>query len=187
MPAVALTCHPAAPCSCVRAVGVRVDRVSEQQLALRYRIEGDLERLQWPAPRPPAHTARLWQHTCFETFIKSGDTRSYLEFNFSPSSEWAVYGFDDYRYGMQPRVPRHPPAIVCRRGDAQWDIDVSLHLEGLLTEHVDGLRLGAAAVLEDRQGQLSYWALAHPSVRPDFHHADSFVLPLPLPRPGASA
>jgi hypothetical protein len=45
--------------------------------------------------------------------------------------------------------------------------------------------LGLAAVLEDRQGRLSYWALAHLADRPDFHHPDSFILE--LQSPGASA
>jgi hypothetical protein len=40
--------------------------------------------------------------------------------------------------------------------------------------------LALAAVLEDRDGRLSYWALEHPSERPDFHHPNSFVLELPL-------
>jgi hypothetical protein len=41
-----------------------------------------------------------------------------------------------------------------------------------------GLRLGLAAVIEDRARVLSYWALKHPSGKPDFHHADSFVVTL---------
>ena len=28
-------------------------------------------------------------------------------------------------------------------------------------------------------GAISYWALAHPAEKPDFHHPDSFVLTLP--------
>ena len=40
------------------------------------------------------------------------------------------------------------------------------------------LRLGLAAVIEDRAGVLSYWALKHPVEKPDFHHADSLVVAL---------
>jgi hypothetical protein len=39
-------------------------------------------------------------------------------------------------------------------------------------------RLGLSAVIEDRSGQKSYWALAHPPGRPDFHHEDCFALEL---------
>ena len=40
-------------------------------------------------------------------------------------------------------------------------------------------RLGLSAVIEDTSGGKSYWALAHPPGKPDFHHADCFALELP--------
>ena len=178
MRSLSLTSHPTTPCPHVRAVNVRVDPASEHELALHYRVEGDLDELRWPAPRASAHTDGLWQHTCFEAFVKHGDARAYFELNFSPSSEWAIYGFEDYRHGRKPRKPRHPPEITAeRQGDELLEVAVTVHLEGLLTEQPrrDRLRLSLAAVLEDRRGALSYWAVAHPSERPDFHHADSFI------------
>jgi hypothetical protein len=33
-------------------------------------------------------------------------------------------------------------------------------------------------VIEDADGSLSYWALAHPPGRPDFHHTEAFALDL---------
>ena len=39
----------------------------------------------------------------------------------------------------------------------------------------------SAAVVEETDGRLSYWALTHPAERPDFHHRDGFVLPLEHP------
>jgi hypothetical protein len=173
--------HPAAPCAHVAAVSVQVDRISESLLALRYRVECDLDRLEVPEPRPPVPMDDLWRHTCFEAFAKRGGARAYLELNFSPSSEWAIYAFEDYRHGRQPLAARHPPEIVCRSRGGLLEADVRLRLDDLLPKRtgVAGLRLGMAAVLEDRQGQLSYWALAHPADRPDFHHPDSFVLSLP--------
>lgn len=36
-----------------------------------------------------------------------------------------------------------------------------------------------SAVIEEAHGRKSYWALAHGSDKPDFHHPDSFVLELP--------
>ena len=188
MQALALTCYPSAPCGYVRAVSVRADWVSDCLLALHYRVEGEVGELQLPPRCPSAHTDRLWQHTCFEAFVKLGDRRAYLELNFSPSSEWAIYSFDDYRRGRKPRVPEYPPEIMSeRRSEDLLEVDVTVHLDGLFAEHArtDRLHLGLTAVLEDRRGQLSYWALAHPSARPDFHHADSFALS--LPEPGVTA
>ena len=43
------------------------------------------------------------------------------------------------------------------------------------------LRLALSAVVEADDGTLSYWALRHPPGRPDFHHADGFVLRLEGP------
>ena len=37
-------------------------------------------------------------------------------------------------------------------------------------------RLGLAAVIEETSGRKSYWALAHPPGKPDFHHSDCFAL-----------
>ena len=37
--------------------------------------------------------------------------------------------------------------------------------------------------IEDIDGGISYWALAHPAGKPDFHHPDSFALILPLSGP----
>ena len=38
---------------------------------------------------------------------------------------------------------------------------------------------GLSAVIDEAHGAKSWWALAHPSAKPDFHHPDSFVLDLP--------
>jgi hypothetical protein len=40
------------------------------------------------------------------------------------------------------------------------------------------VRLGLSAVIEEERGMLSYWALKHPTGRPDFHHPDAFALEL---------
>jgi hypothetical protein len=37
-------------------------------------------------------------------------------------------------------------------------------------------RLGLSAIIEEASGRRSYWALAHPPGKPDFHHPDSFAL-----------
>jgi ABC-type uncharacterized transport system permease subunit len=40
------------------------------------------------------------------------------------------------------------------------------------------LALALSVVVEHEDGVLSYWALAHPAAKPDFHHRDAFVLEL---------
>jgi hypothetical protein len=171
-----LVCHPATPADYVSAVTAHVDRLSADLLVVYYQIEGDIDQLQLPAQRRSAHTDGLWQHTCFEAFVREKDARNYVELNFSPSSEWAIYRFADYRRGMTAVEPQQAPKIICRRRENRLEADVDVHLSGLLPRAE--LQLGLAAVLEDQQGRISYWALAHAPGNADFHHDAGFVLPL---------
>jgi hypothetical protein len=171
-----LVCHPATPCDYVSAVTARVDRLSSDLLVIYYQIEGDIDQLQLPPQRRSTHTDGLWQHTCFEAFVRESGARKYVELNFSPSSEWAIYRFDDYRRGMTAVEPQDAPKIICRRRENRLEADVDVHLSGLMPR--TELKLGLAAVLEDLQGRISYWALAHAPGNADFHHDAGFVLTL---------
>ena len=56
--------------------------------------------------------------------------------------------------------------------------------ELVLVASVSGLpegewQVGLSAVIEAKDGSRSYWALAHPPGKPDFHHRDCFALRLP--------
>ena len=105
------------------------------------------------------------------------DVPGYYEFNFAPSSRWAGYRFRGYRAGGAVIEPVPPPLIAVAGDRGRIRFDVVLSLESLLElRQATRLRLALAAVIEDKNGSLSYWALTHPSRRPDFHHADAFAL-----------
>jgi hypothetical protein len=71
------------------------------------------------------------------------------------------------------------PQIVQKIGGDSFEAHVVVDLSWLAKSSAGvGLRLGLAAVIEDRARVLSYWALKHPTEKPDFHHADSFVVEL---------
>lgn len=165
------------------SVAVRVDAVDEDLVVLYYQLEGDIDQLHLPAQQRSEHVDGLWRQTCFEAFARVGGQQSYHEFNFSPSSAWAVYRFDAYRQGMRPIEPQPAPRIICRRRADRLEVDVDVHLAALAglraSERTEDLKLAVAAVLEDLHGQRSYWALAHPPGQPDFHHAVGFTLTLP--------
>ena len=60
-------------------------------------------------------------------------------------------------------------------------LDATVHWHDLVAQTSPlRLRIAAAAVLEDETGTLSYWALRHAPGKPDFHHADGFLLELQL-------
>lgn len=141
-----------------------------QGLAVRYRIEGEIDRLRIPPPGRREPGERLWEHMCFELFLALADATAYREFNFSPSGRWAAYDFERYRHGGPS--PLADPAIAVRQGSG-W-----LELEACVPAAAARLRLGISAVIEDEKGALSYWALRHASARPDFHRAEAFALEL---------
>jgi hypothetical protein len=171
--------HPAAPAAAVRDLTVEVSRPARDQLGLTFRLNGDLGVLRLPEPRPPVRSDGLWRHSCFEAFIGQANSSDYWEYNFSPSGAWAAYHFSDYREGMAPVMKGAPPAISQQIGSDSFSLKAQLDLSWLSkTSAAVGLRLGLAAIVEDRDRVLSYWALRHSAEKPDFHHADSFVVAL---------
>jgi len=167
-----LIAHPGMASGSARRIFVGIAwRREEQVLTLRYRLDGDIDRLVVPAPAAPRRTNGLWQHTCFEAFVRPVGQRGYCEFNFAPSGEWAAYRFTARRAGMR-ELETGAPVIRCTPDDGGMSLDVTLDASAW-TGPID---LGLAAVIEDRAGSLAYWALAHPADRPDFHDPESFAL-----------
>lgn len=170
MPRIRLTCHPFSPSVIVRGIEVSVEIDSQGLLGLRYALDGDISRVRLPPIGEPRRADGLWQHTCFEVFVKSGDSRAYREFNFSPSMAWAAYAFSSYRKGKTV-IDDAAPKIAMRRSNYRLELHASLPA-------ALPLRLAVAAVIEEEDGRLSYWALTHPADKPNFHHSRSFTLEL---------
>jgi hypothetical protein len=143
---------------------------------LSFVLTGQIGDIRLPPVGPPARADDLWRHTCFEAFVCTAPGPAYYEFNFAPSTEWAAYRFDGYRSGMRPAEIR-APAIEVRSGPGSYSLQASLDLNRLPDLPPEASwRLGLSAVIEDISGGMSYWALAHPPGKPDFHHADGFAL-----------
>jgi len=172
--------HPTAPCEAVRALEVEAVRTGPGRLALRYRLEGRVADLLVPPPAPPARTDELWRHTCFEAFLRGPDGEAYVEINLAPSGQWAAHLFDGYRAGMRDAPLAAAPIIEVRATEDLLELSAELDLTGLLPPDA-AWRAGLTAVIEETEGRTSYWALAHPPAKADFHHADGFVLTLPSP------
>jgi hypothetical protein len=146
-------------------VHLAVDRPRELQL--EFRVSGGS--LALPEELSPRRSDALWKSTCFELFTRPIGSERYCEFNFSPSGEWAAYSFSGYREGMAA-LDIAPPLIgrTVKGRELVIGVSVALPLE-------QPLRLGLSAVIKETSGRISYWALAHPAAKPDFHHPDSFV------------
>jgi len=186
---VSLVAHTGVPRDVVQRVTACAEPLGPDSLRFRYVLDADPQLVRIPPPAADAgRTDKLWAHTCFEAFVGVPDSPCYLELNFSPSGQWAAYGFDSYRQGMAPALDV-APRLALRRGAARLELQAEVQLGGRLRAPEPGrqasggrsLRIALSTVVEDREGGLSYWALRHPPGRPDFHHPESFSLALELP------
>lgn len=175
-----LLIHPASAGAGGLAIEVDAERLTGR-LHLGFVLTGALARLTLPPPTAPLRRDELWRTTCFEAFVGRTDEAGYCEYNVSPSTEWASYRFDGYRQGMRPLETR-APSVAVNRTDERLELQVDLHLPDDLAD--GALRLGLSAIIEASGGEKSYWALAHPPGKPDFHHADCFAARLAAPEGG---
>ncbi len=178
MSEVQLLCHPQSDAGGVTGVNASITRVGRGEIQVVYRVSGAVRELEVPAQTQPHRVDGLWKNTCFEIFIKQPDEEIYLEHNFSPSSQWAVYQFSNYRRDMV-EVATAAPEFIVERQDIDLVISASFYLPDEWQE--SDLQVGLSAVLATKIGNRSYWALVHPEGDPDFHHKDCFALELKAP------
>jgi hypothetical protein len=113
----------------------------------------------------------LWRRTCFEAFLRASDEDAYQEWNFAPSGDWAAYDFCAYREGMSNAQVGAAPYIRMEDNLTWWTLGATIAVPSGRSWD-----FGLSAVLEEKDGTKSYWALAHPAGdKPDFHHPDCFA------------
>lgn len=170
--------HRDSHCKAVTRIEVEVTRPRPDVLALHYFVTGDIGNVRWPAQALPVRSDGLWQNTCFEVFALAPPSAAYFEYNFAPSLQWAAYRFDGYRQGMREAPLSRDPQIGTRSEAARFELSCEVAVD---LPDDSAWRLGLSAVIEETGGAKSYWALAHPNGRADFHHSDCFALELPAP------
>ncbi|HEX8225446.1 MAG TPA: DOMON-like domain-containing protein [Allosphingosinicella sp.] len=198
--------HPDTPCGPLTGIEVELARTRPMKLALRYVLLGAAQDVRMKQPDGCADP--LWMHTCFEAFVRVAGEEEYLEFNLAPTGDWTAWRFRRYREGMeaasglevsilgadQRRRPmerdqrarlkeagfdtleRFEPSFYSLKAEVTLDPAMSLVLDR-------PWQLGLSAVIEENNGRISYWALAHPAGKPDFHHPDCFRIELPAAKP----
>ena len=171
-----LKLHPDSRCSAAAHIEVGVARPRADSLVLSYIVAGKMSDIRMPPVMAAARSDDLWRHTCFEAFICASSGSEYYEFNFAPSTQWAAYRFSSYRSGMRVATEIGAPPIEVRSSPDSYTLQASLELDRLSAFPRRVLwHLGLSALIEDTNGRRSYWALAHPPGKPDFHHADCFA------------
>jgi hypothetical protein len=161
----------------VRRIEARILSLDDNWLRLRWRIEGCAE-LVLPPFAGKGRADELWRTTCFEFFLMPESQGGYIELNLAPSERWAAYAFSAYREGMSEHaMPREPDCTMRVCNDlAIFDVAVPAQ-----TLPIMPWRYGLSAVIEEEGGVISYWAIAHPPGKPDFHHPTCFAATLPPP------
>lgn len=159
---------------------VSVER-SHALLSMVYVLSGDLSKVAITLPSANKQRRdRLWEQTCFEFFLTQ-EAAPYWEFNLSPAGDWNVFALSGYRQGLKEETAfaKLPFEVQVAANELRLEIAVDV------SELIDAsrpLKLGISAVViaggEDAGGEESFWAIAHPGPKADFHHPDSFVVAL---------
>lgn len=156
-------------------LAARTEMTSRRTLTVRFALTGDTEQVEVPARGGRRYEDGLWQHTCFEAFVRAPGETAYCELNFAPSCAWAAYRFRDYRADGEA-LQDLDPDIDVHRHDRRLQLEAWVALDRLSGVSMrQELLVGLSAVIEGRDGTRTYWALRHPPGRPDFHHPDGFA------------
>ena len=169
--------HPGDRAVAAIALTAEISVNREQGLIVNFELQGALDSILCTEPTsPPQRRDELWRHTCFEVFVQRGAGPGYLEFNFSPSGDWAAYEFQGYRSG---RMDYGSSSIAVTRTRFE-DVHLMLRTQSQLKPQAEkrDWHLNVAAVIEARDGTLSYWAVRHSRPKPDFHQSAAFCIVL---------
>ncbi|WP_324827440.1 hypothetical protein [Qipengyuania zhejiangensis] len=127
-----------------------------------FRLIGDIARILVPEESEPERMDNLWKTTCFEIFWQPEGGEYYREFNLSPSRRWACYDFDAFRLNS-----RDAPAkvdITCRHDATELVLEATVHSQLPVPAAV-----ALNAIVEDKSGNIQFWALAFEDGKPEFH------------------
>jgi hypothetical protein len=176
----ALICHPDTPARAVDAIAVEIILSFDDGFALNFIVDGRIADIVLPPGDgqlviADSATDGLWQGTCFEAFLTEEGQPDYTEFNYAPDGRWACYQFDDYR-SLLRSDELAPWDMAAERSATRYALRIE---PGIFPD--TGSKLALSAVIEELDGTKSYWALAHPPGKPDFHHPDCFALTLAAP------
>ena len=137
-----------------RACRVARRRRDDQHLVRRRRAR---ERVRYPgAPPSPSAPTSCGKTTCFEAFLRPLGEEAYREWNFAPSGEWAAYDFTSATRTAWREAEAADPYIRMEDNLTWWALGATIAVAA-----DTNWELGLSAVLEEKDGTKSYWALAH--------------------------
>lgn len=129
----------------------------------RFRLTGDIGAILVPASDVSERTDNLWKTTCFEIFWQPDGDSYYREFNLSPSSRWACYDFDSFREGMRD-APVDAISISCSHDENSLEL-----IADIASELPVPAQVALNGIVEDKDGNIQFWALAFEDGKAEFH------------------
>ena len=151
-------------------------------LVLHYSLLGKIGNVLLPAASAsPRRKNELWKTTCFEFFLAIKDQPGYWEFNMSPSGDWNVYRMDAYRRaGFREETSIQRLQLEAKREAGMFVLSAAIDLNPIFQHGFASqlLEAGITAIIQTKDGDETYWALAHPAPYADFHLRESFTLAL---------
>lgn len=157
-------------------LSVTVDRRGNF-LVLRYEMAGTIESILMAEREYPTRQMGLWETTCFECFFGVPGQDLYWEVNLSTAGHWNIFRLDGYRLGLREELAIKELTVLIDRSAFSLETELDLSLLGLETFE---LELSVTAVIADKLGGVSYWAVCHGGIEADFHLRDSFVIRINL-------
>jgi hypothetical protein len=157
-----LILHPECAAGPIQSVSASLSPTPKGCSAV-FRLEGDIASIKVPENDAPERTDYLWKTTCFEIFWQPDGGSYYREFNLSPSTRWAAYDFDGFRENARD-APADSVVITCRHDEGQLVLEADIASELPVPGDV-----ALNAIVEDKQGNVQFWALAFQDGKAEFH------------------
>ncbi|NBU76745.1 MAG: hypothetical protein EBS30_16275 [Planctomycetes bacterium] len=160
------------------SVGGYISRPNTETIQIHYQLTGDLNSVVIPLKaNPPVRRDELWTTTCLELFIGAQESSPYWEFNLSPNGDWNIYKLSEYRSNLTPDLAYQNLSSTIRIGASQLELHLVCPIPADLMSSPK-LDVAICAVIQFKQGPISYWALNHGGPEADFHRRDGFLLGL---------
>ncbi|XUU59948.1 hypothetical protein ACRAQ6_10250 [Erythrobacter sp. HA6-11] len=157
-----LVLHPDCAAGPITKVTAELEPTSSGCTAV-FKLVGDISSIKVPKRDEPERTDYLWKTTCFEIFWQPDGGSYYREFNLSPSTRWAAYDFDDFRENARD-APADSVVISCTRDAGQLVLEAEIVSELPVPADV-----ALNAIVEDKEGNIQFWALAFQDGKAEFH------------------
>ena len=157
-----LILHPSCAAGPITSVTACVE-ASTTGCRAQFLLGGDISAIKVPVQTPASRQDNLWKTTCFEIFWQPAEGTYYREFNLSPSSQWACYDFDDFRVNS-----RDAPVEAIAIASVHSDNTLMLNTD-IVSDLPTPAKIALNAVVEDKAGNIQFWALAFDPGKPEFH------------------